>query len=85
MIKAEKGCTEFHGTGETILAEYLAITRGVIDIHERKLGDKTAARMATVSLLIHFIADLENNDPLKRTIDMSKFAKQFGGDDNGKV
>ena len=85
MIKAEKGHAEFHGSGETILAEYLAITRGIIDIHERQLGDKTAARMATLMIVNRFIADYEKDDPLKRTIDMSEFAKQFGGDDNGKV
>lgn len=85
MIKAEKGCTEFKGTGEKILAEYLAITRGIVEIFERRLGDKSAARMATFSLVMRFIADIEKDDPLKRTIDMSEFAKQFGGDDNGKV
>lgn len=85
MIKAEKGRTEFHGSGETILAEYLAITRGIIDIHERQLGDKTAARYATLTLVMDAIKSFEKNDPLKRTIDMSEFAKQFGGDDNGKV
>ena len=85
MIKAEKGRTEFHGSGETILAEYLAITRGLIEIHERKLGDKIAARMATLSLVMDFIESFEKNDPLIRTIDMSEFTKQFGGDDNGKV
>lgn len=85
MIKAEKGHAEFHGSGETILAEYIAITRGIIDIHERHLGDKTAARYATLNLVGGFIASLEDNDPLHRTIDMSEFAKQFGGDDNGKV
>lgn len=85
MIKAEKGRTEFHGTGETILAEYYAITRGIVDIHERKLGDKTAAVLATLTLLMDFFENFEKNDPLKRTIDLSEFAKQFGGDYNGKV
>lgn len=85
MIKADRGHTEFHGSGETILAEYLAITRGIIEVHERKLGNALEARITTLNLVGGFIASLEDNDPLHRTIDMSEFAKQFGGDDNGKV
>lgn len=41
--------------------------------------------MATLIIITRFIEDYEKDDPLKRTIDMSEFAKQFGGDDNGKV